>query len=80
MQTKRNDVIEMTIETSFIVNAKIRRMRRRNATLRMNVRRNDLNALQRNVRRAHDAKTRVERRDAIREIEFALSSLLRDVI
>jgi hypothetical protein len=70
----------MNANTSFIDNAKIRRMRRRNASLRANVRRNDLNALRRNVTRAHDAKTRVERHDAIREIEFALSSLLRDVI
>jgi hypothetical protein len=69
-----------TQNVSFIENAKIRRMRRRNASLRMNARRNDLNALQRHTRRAYDAKTRVERNDAIREIEFALSHVLRDVL
>jgi hypothetical protein len=56
---------------------KIRRMRRRNATLRAITRRNNLNALQRHTTRAYDAKTRVERNDATREIENALIDVLR---
>lgn len=56
---------------------KIRRLRRRNATLRMNARRERLNALQRHTTRAYDAKSRVERDDATREIENALIDILR---
>jgi len=55
---------------------KIRRMRRRNATLRVNARRERLNALQRHTTRAYNAKNDIERHDATREIENALIDIL----
>jgi hypothetical protein len=66
---KRNDVIKMN-------ELKIRRMRRRNASQRAITRRTHLNALQRHTTRAYDAKTRVEQRDAIAQIENALIDVL----
>lgn len=77
---KRNDVIQMTTTYSFTRNAKIARRVRRNNTQRANTRANDLNALQRHITRAHDAKTNDARRDAIEQINFALINVLNDVI
>ena len=55
---------------------KIRRMRRRNSTQRRATRRERLNAFERHVTRAYDAKTRVAQRDAIAQIENALIDVL----
>lgn len=61
---------------SFIRNAKIARMTRRHNTQRTNARRERLNALQRHTTRAYDAKNDDARRDAIKQIEFALIDVL----
>lgn len=69
MQTKRNDVIKMN-------ELKIRRMRRRNSSMRHATRRDRLNALQRHVTRAIDTKTRDAQRDASNQIIDALCDVL----